>query len=109
MALLVWLTQTETGDFDELNMTSLKHPFWQVAHLGTHTLNPNSLFMRLILFVTVRKKLTQSNLIVTNHAYLAQEDQRKEPQLPKSPYLIIDEAHHLNRVLEKLLASILIF
>jgi ATP-dependent DNA helicase DinG len=37
MALLVWLTQTETGDFDELNMTSLKHPFWQeVAHLGTH-------------------------------------------------------------------------
>ena len=102
MALLVWLTQTETGDFDELNMTSLKHPFWQeVAHLGTHTLNPNSPFYAVDFIRHRQKKLTQSNLIVTNHAYLAQEDQRKEPQLPKSPYLIIDEAHHLNRVLEK--------
>lgn len=102
MALLVWLTQTETGDFDELNMTSLKYPFWQeVAHLGTHTLNPNSPFYAVDFIRHRQKKLTQSNLIVTNHAYLAQEDQRKEPQLPKSPYLIIDEAHHLNRVLEK--------
>lgn len=102
MALLVWLTQTETGDFDELNMTSLKHPFWQeVAHLGVHTLNPNSPFYSADFIRHRQEKLAQSNLIITNHAYLAQEDQRKEPQLPKSPYLIIDEAHHLNHVLEK--------
>lgn len=103
MALLVWLTQTETGDFDELNMTSLKHPFWQdVSHLGTHTLNSSSPFYDVDFIRHRQRRLAQSNLIVTNHSYLAQEDQRKEPQLPKSPYLIIDEAHHLNRVLEKI-------
>ncbi|MFQ7235200.1 MAG: exonuclease domain-containing protein, partial [Enterococcus hulanensis] len=103
MALLVWLTQTETGDFDELNMTSLKHPFWQeVAHMGPHSLNPSSPFYQTDFIRHRQEKLAQSNLIVTNHAFLAQEDQRKEPQLPKSPYLIIDEAHHLNRVLEKI-------
>lgn len=103
MAVLVWLTQTETGDFDELNMTSLKHAFWhEVAHLGTHTLNPKSPFFSVDFIRHRQEKLAQSNLIVTNHAYLAQEDQRKFPQLPKSPYLIIDEAHHLNRVLEKI-------
>lgn len=102
MALLVWLTQTETGDFDELNMTSLNHPFWQeIAHLGTHTLNANSPFYQADFIRHRQEKLAQSNLIVTNHAYLAQEDQRRERQLPKSSYLIIDEAHHLNHVLER--------
>ncbi len=102
MSVLVWLTQTETGDFDELNMTSLKHPFWQeVSHLGVHTLNPSSPFYQADFIHHRQKKLAQSNLVITNHAYLAQEDQRKIPQLPNSSYLIIDEAHHLNRVLEK--------
>lgn len=102
MAVLVWLTQTETGDFDELNMTSLKHAFWQeVSHLGLPTLNSNSPFYRADFIRHRQEKLAQSNLVITNHAYLAQEDQRKVPQLPKSPYLIIDEAHHLNRILEK--------
>ncbi|MGH1646702.1 helicase C-terminal domain-containing protein [Enterococcus gilvus] len=102
MSVLVWLTQTETGDFDELNMTSLKHPFWQeVSHLGVHTLNPSSPFYQADFIHHRQKKLAQSNLVITNHAYLAQEDQRKIPQLPNCSYLIIDEAHHLNRVLEK--------
>lgn len=102
MALLVWLTQTETGDFDELNMTNLNHPFWQeVAHLGPHSLNPKSPFYPVDFIHHRQRKLAQSNLIITNHAFLAQEDQRKEPQLPASPYLIIDEAHHLTRSLER--------
>lgn len=102
MALLVWLTQTEIGDFDELNMTNLNHPFWQeVAHLGPHSLNPKSPFYTVDFIHHRQRKLAQSNLIITNHAFLAQEDQRKEPQLPASPYLIIDEAHHLTRSLER--------
>lgn len=105
MAVLVWLTQTTTGDFDELNMTSLKHPFWQeIAHAGPNSLNPNSPFYQADFIRHRQEKLAQSNLIVTNHAFLAQEDQRQQPQLPKSPYLIIDEAHHLSRVLEKISA-----
>ena len=36
-----------------------------------------------------------------NHAFLVQETQRKRPLLPESPYLLIDEAHHLPDIAEK--------
>lgn len=102
MAVLVWLTQTETGDFDELNMTSLRHIFWQeVGHQGLDTLAVHNPFYQADFLRHRQAKLKQSNIIITNHAFLAQENQRKAFQLPASPYLIIDEAHHLNRVLER--------
>ena len=34
-------------------------------------------------------------MLIVNHAFLAQESLRKQPLLPESPWLIIDEAHHL--------------
>ena len=35
MGLLVWLTKTETGDFDELNLVRLDHPlFLEIRHRG---------------------------------------------------------------------------
>ncbi len=102
MAVLVWLTQTETGDFDELNMTSLRHVFWQeVGHQGLDTLVRHNPFYQVDFLRYRQAKLEQSNVIITNHAFLAQENQRKTFQLPASPYLIIDEAHHLNKVLER--------
>ncbi|GCF92916.1 DNA polymerase III subunit epsilon [Enterococcus florum] len=102
MAVLVWLTQTETGDFDELNMTSLQHAFWRdVAHQGIETISPASPFYTVDFLRHREKKAKQSNVYVTNHAFLAHEGQRRSFQLPESPYLIIDEAHHLNRILEQ--------
>ncbi|MGM0213629.1 helicase C-terminal domain-containing protein [Enterococcus sp. AZ109] len=102
MAVLVWLTQTETGDFDELNMTNLRHTFWQeVGHQGLDTLVQHNPFYQVDFLRYRQAKLEQSNVIITNHAFLAQENQRKNFQLPASPYLIIDEAHHLNKVLER--------
>ncbi|MGX2944027.1 helicase C-terminal domain-containing protein [Enterococcus alishanensis] len=103
MAVLVWLTMTETGDFDELNMTRLNHTFWQeVGHLGLESLNPSNPFYAVDFLVQRNKKLQQSNLVITNHAFLAEESYRKTPQLPSSSYLIIDEAHHLSRTLTRI-------
>ena len=35
MAVLVWLTQTKTGDLDELHLTNLNHSFFaDIAHRG---------------------------------------------------------------------------
>lgn len=103
MAVLVWLTETETGDFDELNLTSLKHAFWQdVCHFGLDSLNAKNPFAKVDFLQHRQQKLAQSNVIVTNHAFLAQESYRKTPALPQSPYLIIDEAHHLDQTLEQI-------
>lgn len=96
MATLVWLTQTTTGDFDELNLVSLKHPFFQdVCHRGLASLEKDSPFYAHDFLRFLSKRMKASNLLIVNHAFLARESLRKAPFLPKSRYLIIDEAHHL--------------
>lgn len=96
MATLVWLTQTETGDFDELNMIRLNHPFFQdVCHRGLASLDEKSPFYAYDFLRHLRQRMKASNLLIVNHAFLAQESLRKQPLLPKSRYLVIDEAHHL--------------
>lgn len=102
MAVLVWLTETKTGDFDELNQTNYNHPFWHdISHYGTQTLVKNDPFYEVDFIRHRNEQLKQSNLIVTNHAFLAQEDEREFPELPTTPYLLIDEAHHLNHTLSR--------
>lgn len=96
MATLVWLTQTTTGDFDELNLVSLNHPFFQdVCHRGLHSLEQDNPFYPHDFLRFLNKRMKASNLLIVNHAFLARESLRKAPFLPKSRYLIIDEAHHL--------------
>lgn len=102
MTVLVWLTQTTTGDFAELQMTRLSHPFWQdVCHQGLKYLSFKSAFFPVDFLRHREAVLAQSNVIIVNHAYLAQEDYRQQPSLPSSDFLIIDEAHHLPETIEK--------
>ena len=45
MSVLVWLTQTTTGDLDELHLTNLNHAFFsEIAHRGTNFLARNQSF-----------------------------------------------------------------
>ncbi|MDH6364975.1 ATP-dependent DNA helicase DinG [Enterococcus sp. PF1-24] len=103
MAVLVWLTETTTGDFDELQMTNLSHVFWQeVCHQGSNYLSENQPFYQADFLLHLQRKMQQSNFLIVNHAYLAQESVRETVQLPASDYLLIDEAHHLHTQLEKI-------
>lgn len=102
MAILVWLTQTKTGDLDELHLTNLNHLlFSEIAHRGTSFLAKNQPFYAQDFVRFLERKIQQSNFLIVNHAFLVQETQRKRPLLPESPYLLIDEAHHLPDVAEK--------
>ncbi|HAQ0191002.1 exonuclease, DNA polymerase III, epsilon subunit [Enterococcus faecium] len=102
MAVLVWLTQTKTGDLDELHLTNLNHAFFaDIAHRGTGFLARNQSFYEQDFVRFLQKKIRQSNFLIVNHAFLVQETQRKEPLLPASPFLLIDEVHHLPEIAEK--------
>ncbi|MBF8808300.1 MAG: DEAD/DEAH box helicase family protein [Enterococcus lacertideformus] len=102
MAVLVWLTQTKTGDLDELHLTNLNHAFFSdIAHRGTSFLAKNQSFYEQDFVRFLEEKAKQSNFLIVNHAFLVQETQRKKTLLPKSPYLLIDEAHHLPDIAEK--------
>lgn len=101
MKLLVWLLQTETGDLDELQLTNFNYIFWQeVQHRGIQFLIQKHPLYDEDFVRYLYKKMVQSNVLIVNHAFLIQESMREEPLLPRSPYLIIDEAQHLPEINE---------
>lgn len=102
MRVLVWLTQTETGDFGELNLTSLNHLFFEeVKHRGIQYLAVEQPFFEEDFLRHLDARMKESNFLIVNHAFLAQETQRESFALPESDLLIIDEAHHLPEIMEQ--------
>ncbi|MFV0557026.1 MAG: helicase C-terminal domain-containing protein [Enterococcus sp.] len=102
MATLVWLTKTQTGDFEELNLINLNHQFFQeVQHRGLKTLTARNPFYAVDFLRFNQASIRQSNFLIVNHAFLAHENLRPTPSLPPSSRLIIDEAHHLPDICEK--------
>lgn len=99
MRVLVWLTQTKTGDLDELNLTNYNHDFWnKIRHrgwLGDEKLDD---WYEEDFYVHAQKTVRHASIIVTNHAYLCHDLQNEEQTLQKFSSLIVDEAHHLSEV-----------
>ncbi|MGX7243705.1 helicase C-terminal domain-containing protein [Enterococcus quebecensis] len=103
MGVLVWLLETETGDLDELQLANFNHVFWkEVAHRGIDFLSEKDSLYKEDFVLFLYKKVRQSNVLIVNHSFLAQETLRDIPVLPKSSYLIIDEAHHLPDIAGKI-------
>lgn len=94
--LLVWLLQTTSGDLDELNLTQQQSPYFtEIRHRGVKTLNPNNEFYQDDFLVRREKRLQQSDIVITNHAYLVDHAQELGDGT-RHPYLVVDEAQHLS-------------
>ncbi|WEV50289.1 exonuclease domain-containing protein [Lactobacillus sp. ESL0731] len=90
MRILVWLTQTKTGDLDELQLTNYRAPlFTQVTHPGDARVGSN--FAAVDFWNLARQRQEQADILVTNHAYLA--NHYNDSIWGQNPYLVIDEAH----------------
>lgn len=89
MRLLVWLSQTKTGDLNELNMTAKQHPYWQhIRHRGLTYVSKKSPFYHVDFLYRREEERQHSDIYVMNHRYLL-----KHP--PKhASFIIVDEAHH---------------
>src|SRR5699024_6759674 len=91
--LLVWLTETNTGDLDEIHLSTEKNPiFYQIIinHYPT-----NDVWKDFCFYHKVRKNAEKAQIIVTNHALLSIDMTSNVPILPDYERLIIDEAHQL--------------
>ncbi|KIQ93296.1 hypothetical protein LH47_02622 [Anoxybacillus thermarum] len=89
--LLVWLTETETGDVDELNLTAGGALFWEEVH-SDETNEEHDFFVR------AKEKAKHAHVIITNHSFVMHDLTADEKFLPPHEQLIIDEAHHLEDV-----------
>ncbi|MBB6175572.1 ATP-dependent DNA helicase DinG [Anoxybacillus tengchongensis] len=89
--LLVWLTETETGDVDELNLTAGGTLFWEDVY--SDDTNEEYDF-----FVRAKEQAKHAHIIITNHSFVMHDLTADENFLPPYERLIIDEAHHLEDV-----------
>src|SRR5690625_4121610 len=98
MRVLVWLTETQTGDLSEINAGShLDMAFWQDIrasknqYIDAHW-EPFDFYTR------VKKSSVNSEFILTNHHYLVNDWKSESPVLKNLDHLVIDEAHHFSDV-----------
>ncbi|MFL2099939.1 ATP-dependent DNA helicase DinG [Desemzia sp. FAM 23989] len=102
MRILVWLTQTETGDLDELNLTNYNQPFWsKIRHRGWLGNETEDDWYEEDFFLHAQKLVQHAGIIVTNHAYLCHDLQKEDKRLKNFQRLIVDEAHHLSEVAQQ--------
>ncbi|MBU8907280.1 ATP-dependent DNA helicase DinG [Desertibacillus haloalkaliphilus] len=97
--ILVWLTETEHGDVEELNLPSGGRAFWhEIKSDGSSCTGKNCPWFSRCYYQRARRNAYQSDVIVTNHALLFSDLVSDTPLLPSYRQVIIDEAHHLEDV-----------
>lgn len=107
MKVLVWLTQTKTGDLEELNLTNYNHDFWgKIRHRGWLGDEKQDDWYDEDFYLHALKLVQHASLIITNHAYLCHDFQNEVQVLKPFDALIVDEAHHLSEVASQSTANI---
>ncbi|THE15116.1 ATP-dependent helicase DinG [Bacillus timonensis] len=100
--ILVWLTETETGDIDEINLPSGGKLLWErvkctVEHPGFE----DPIWESRCFYQKAKKAAEKADIVITNHALLLQDLNNQFEILPPYEYLILDEAHHFEALAKR--------
>ncbi|MFD1360538.1 ATP-dependent DNA helicase DinG [Lentibacillus salinarum] len=100
--VLVWLTETETGDIDEIQLPSNGYVFYRQISTETEgSVDPTSPWFSRSYYQRARRKAQQADIVITNHALLCTDMFNDYQLLPSYDKAIIDEAHHLEETASK--------
>lgn len=94
LQILVWLTETATGDLDELTLSGGGNHF--IEKIKT---SPNNEQANFHFYNRALEKVQHATLIVTNHAMLLADRHRRQPVFPQACAVILDEAHQMLKVM----------
>lgn len=98
MRILVWLTETKTGDFSEINAGShLDLAFWQEIRASKNDFIDDH-WRAYDFYNRIKESAKNVEIIITNHHFLVSDWQETTPIIPKLEYVILDEAHHFPEV-----------
>ncbi|PKM47462.1 MAG: DNA polymerase III subunit epsilon [Firmicutes bacterium HGW-Firmicutes-8] len=97
LKILVWLTETVSGDKSEINTMPGQKQYWNdLSSDQDSCLGAACPFFNRLCFVTgAKRKAELADLLVVNHSLLLADVRLNNKLLPAYEYLIIDEAHHL--------------
>lgn len=109
--VLPWVCDTLDGDGDALNLNGFERRTWHRYSAATENcLGVRCPYFRSRCFVRrARREAEQAHLIVINHSLLLTDSVMGGGILPKTDYLVIDEAHQLETVAESCLGMSLSF
>lgn len=105
--ILPWVCYTEDGDGDGLNLNGFERRMWnRYSAASENCLGVRCPYYHGRCFVRrARREAEQAHLIVINHSLLLTDSVMSGGILPKTDYLVIDEAHQLETVAESCLGS----
>ncbi|MDM8101578.1 MULTISPECIES: ATP-dependent DNA helicase DinG [Oceanobacillus] len=93
--LLVWITETETGDIDEIQLPAGGYIFFQKVSADVEKImNPKSPWFHHSYYQLARRRAQKADVVITNHALLCTDMFNDYAFLPSYQKAIIDEAHH---------------
>jgi ATP-dependent DNA helicase DinG len=94
--LLIWITETEHGDIEELNLPSGGKGFWyEVQSDSASDLGRYNPWVSRCFYHRARRRAHNADLIITNHSLLCTDLVHEQRLLPSYSHAVIDEAHHL--------------
>jgi ATP-dependent DNA helicase DinG len=105
MQILIWLLETQTGDVDELNLSSGGQIFWNRIRHGQHSKSENELWRDKDYYQRAKKRVLAADLIISNHSLLLADVTNSKQILPKIDYIVLDEGHHFHKVAVKYLGA----
>ncbi|MBV7507109.1 ATP-dependent DNA helicase DinG [Bacillus sp. sid0103] len=97
MQILVWLIETETGDRDELNLSSGGQIFWNKIKNEPAIFLQNQEWQDRDFYLRAKRKVQAADIIITNHSLLLSDIKGEGTILPDFSYAIIDEGHHFEK------------
>ncbi|MCY8006622.1 ATP-dependent DNA helicase DinG [Bacillus haynesii] len=95
--ILVWLTDTETGDLSEINLPSGGKLLWDRLAYDSHSYAENSSIRKLCFYERAKARAQKADMIITNHALLLTDEANQRIQTGDADTFVIDEAHHFER------------
>jgi ATP-dependent DNA helicase DinG len=97
--ILVWLTETDTGDIDEIHLPSSGYLFYQrVSTDKEGYTDASSPWFKKSYYQKAKRLAQKADIIVTNHALICTDMFNDYEILPAYEKIIIDEAHHFQEI-----------
>ncbi|RNB81668.1 ATP-dependent helicase DinG [Brevibacillus fluminis] len=94
--MVTWLTQTESGDVEELHLPPSGQLFWQQVKSDTNScLNRKCPWFSRCYYFQAKERAREAEIVIVNHALLVSDLETESGILPSYQVGIIDEAHQL--------------
>lgn len=97
MQILIWLIETETGDFDELNLSSGGQLYWNKVNNAHTEFMHSKHWLAYDFYHKAKQEALQADVIVTNHSLLLSDLTSEGNILPDYEVAVIDEGHHFEK------------